>query len=51
MIRVLLVEDQTLVREGLDKLLGLTDDITVVDRAVDGEDALVKLRCDCHRRM
>jgi DNA-binding NarL/FixJ family response regulator len=44
MIRVLLVEDQTLVREGLDKLLGLTDDITVVDRAVDGEDALVKLR-------
>lgn len=43
MIRVLLVEDQTLVREGLDKLLGLTEDITVVDRAVDGEDALVKL--------
>jgi DNA-binding NarL/FixJ family response regulator len=44
MIRVLLVEDQTLVREGLDKLLSLTDDITVVDRAVDGEDALVKVR-------
>ena len=44
MIRVLLVEDQTLVREGLDRLLSLTDDITVVDRAVDGEDALVKLR-------
>lgn len=43
-IRVLLAEDQTLVREGLDKLLTLTPDITVVARAVDGEDALEKLR-------
>src|SRR5215470_1583670 len=44
MIRVLLVEDQTLVREGLEKLLGLTDDIMVVERAVDGAEALEKLR-------
>jgi DNA-binding NarL/FixJ family response regulator len=44
MIRVLLAEDQTLVREGLDKLLSLTPDITVAARAVDGEDALEKLR-------
>ena len=44
MIRVLLVEDQTLVREGLESLLNLTDDITVVERATDGEEALEKLR-------
>jgi DNA-binding NarL/FixJ family response regulator len=44
MIRVLLAEDQTLVREGLVKLLGLTDDILVVERAVDGDDALARLR-------
>ena len=43
MIRVLIVEDQTLVREGLEKLLDLADDITVVDRAADGEEALEKL--------
>ncbi len=44
MIRVLIVEDQTLVREGLEKLLDLADDITVVERAMDGEDGLQKLR-------
>lgn len=44
MIRVLLVEDQTLVREGLERLLSLTDDITVVAHATDGEEALKKLR-------
>ena len=44
MIRVLIVEDQTLVREGLEKLLDLADDITVVERAIDGEDGLQKLR-------
>ena len=44
MIRVLIVEDQTLVREGLEKLLDLLDDITVADRAVDGEKGLEKLR-------
>jgi DNA-binding NarL/FixJ family response regulator len=44
MIRVLIVEDQTLVREGLERLLELADDITVVDRAADGEEGLEKLR-------
>ena len=44
MIRVLIVEDQTLVREGLERLLDLTDDIAVVDRAADGEEGLEKLR-------
>ena len=43
MIRVLLVEDQTLVREGIEKLLSLTDDITVVERAGDGAEGLEKL--------
>ena len=44
MIRVLLVEDQTLVREGVERLLSLTDDISVVERAADGEEGLEKLR-------
>lgn len=44
MIRVLLIEDQTLIREGLEKLLSLTDDISVVSRACDGEEGLEKLR-------
>lgn len=44
MIRVLIIEDQTLVREGLERLLDLADDIAVVDRAVDGEEGLEKLR-------
>jgi DNA-binding NarL/FixJ family response regulator len=44
MIRVLLVEDQTLVREGIERLLSLTDDISVVERAADGEEGLEKLR-------
>jgi len=44
MIRVLIVEDQTLVREGIEKLLDLADDITVVERAIDGDDGLQKLR-------
>jgi DNA-binding NarL/FixJ family response regulator len=44
MIRILLVEDQTLIREGLEKLLSLTEDISVVSRARDGKEALEKLR-------
>lgn len=39
MIRVCLVEDQTLVREGLQSLLGLTTDIKVIANAADGEQA------------
>ncbi len=40
MIRVCLVEDQTIVREGLRTLLGLVDDIEVVAEAADGEAAI-----------
>jgi DNA-binding NarL/FixJ family response regulator len=39
MIRVCLVEDQTLVREGIQSLLHLTEDIRVVASASDGEEA------------
>lgn len=40
MIRVLLVDDQTLMRRGLRGLLDLTEDIRVVGEASDGEEAL-----------
>jgi DNA-binding NarL/FixJ family response regulator len=39
-IRVCLVEDQTLVRQGIQTLLELADDIDVVAEAKDGEEAL-----------
>jgi DNA-binding NarL/FixJ family response regulator len=39
-IRVCLVEDQTLVRQGIKSLLALAKDVEVVAEAVDGEDAL-----------
>lgn len=40
MIRVCVVEDQTLVREGLKTLLALAPDIEVVAEAADGDEAL-----------
>ncbi len=40
MIRVCIVEDQMLVRQGIQTLLGLVDDIEVVGEAVDGEQAI-----------
>jgi len=40
MIRVCLVEDQTIVRQGLRTLLGLNSDIEVVAEASDGEEAI-----------
>lgn len=40
MIRVLIVEDQTLVCEGLEMLLNVVDDIRVAGRAKDGVEAL-----------
>ena len=46
MIRVGLVEDQTIVREGLCSLLALVDDIEVVAQAVDGEEAVELVRND-----
>ncbi len=43
MIRVLLVDDQTLVRQGVRSLLELSDDIEVIGEAADGESALRQL--------
>ncbi|MFA9429061.1 response regulator [Egicoccus sp. AB-alg2] len=46
MIRVCVVDDQTLVRQGLRQLLELTDDIEVVAEAGDGDAALAAI--DAH---
>ena len=40
MIRVCIVEDQTLVRQGIRSLLGLAGDIDVIAEAHDREEAL-----------
>lgn len=40
MIRIALVDDQTLMREGLRRLLELTEDIQVVAEAADGAEAI-----------
>lgn len=42
MIRILLAEDQAMVRGALEALLGLEDDITVVARCADGANAWVE---------
>jgi DNA-binding NarL/FixJ family response regulator len=39
-IRVVIVEDQTIVRQGLRSLLGLSGDIEIAGEAADGEEAL-----------
>jgi len=44
MIRVLIADDHTLIREGLKNLLELQQDIDVVGEAVDGIEALQKCR-------
>lgn len=46
MIRVLIVEDQTLVCEGLELLLNLVEDIQVAGRAADGVEALQRMQED-----
>ena len=43
-IRVLLADDQTLIRAGFAALVGSADDMDVVGEAVDGEDALRQAR-------
>lgn len=43
MIRVLVVDDQTLVRQGIRSLLALADGIEVVGEAADGVDALHRI--------
>lgn len=42
-MRVLVVDDQTVVREGLSTLLGLLDGIAVVGAAANGDDALAAI--------
>lgn len=44
MIRVVLVDDQTLVRRGICSLLGLAGDITIVAEASDGEEGIAAIR-------
>ena len=44
MIRVCLVDDQTLVRQGIRSLLELADDVEVISEATDGDEALKVIR-------
>lgn len=45
-IRVLLVDDEPMVRSGLAAIIGTTDDIVVVGEAADGEEALALIEAD-----
>lgn len=45
-VRVLVVDDQRVVREGLEMLLGLVDSVTVVGAAADGEEALARVAAE-----
>ena len=44
-IRVLIAEDQSLVRRGLAAIINMEEDITVVGEAGDGEEAIEQWRC------
>lgn len=44
MIRVLIADDHTIVREGLKQVLAATDDVVVAGEAADGQDALEQVR-------
>jgi DNA-binding NarL/FixJ family response regulator len=44
MIKILIADDHTIMREGLKRILEGVDDIQVVDEAVDGFDTLAKAR-------
>ena len=44
MIRVLVAEDHTIVREGIKQLIGLAKDLLVVGEASNGEQLLETLR-------
>ena len=45
-IKVLIVDDNALMRQGLKKILEMEDNITVVGEASDGLDALKKLKVE-----
>ena len=44
MIRIVLVDDQTLVRQGIRSLLELASDVTIVAEASDGDEAVAVIR-------
>lgn len=46
MIRVLLADDHTLVREGLKQILRAVEDIDVAGEAADGDEALARVRAE-----
>jgi len=46
MIRVVIADDHTILREGLRQLLGSADDIAVVGEAADGHEVMVRVRND-----
>lgn len=48
MIRLLIVDDHAIVREGLKKVLALTGDIAVTAEAADGAEAIQHLRGPAH---
>lgn len=43
MIRIMLVDDQTLVRQGITSLLSLTDEMDIIAEACDGAEAIEKI--------
>ena len=43
-IKVLLVDDQAIIRDGIKALLGLSEDIEIVGEASEGREALEKVR-------
>ena len=44
MIRIVLVDDQTLVRQGIRSLLELASDVSIVAEASDGDEAVAVIR-------
>ena len=47
MIRVLLADDHSIVRDGLRRIVEDSDEMTVVAEAADGADAIVQVRREC----
>lgn len=46
MIRILIADDHTIMREGLKRILDGIDDIQVIGEAIDGHDTLLKVRAE-----